>query len=265
MNRQGHENVNFFIGSEVEHTPALNKKTLFVVGVPSTAEITQLANQHKITNIYLGANQSFNQSKIEQFSHLLDELIGQGFTVTLDFEATDYALVVSKLPKSVLSSRYFIPMISVALPSIESMNSNTTLKIDDVDFAATNSGVWCHNINSLLDNNRFTPWGEYESDKVISTVATAVVKTPVVESKPTEVKQDAPVVNARKESTPNAVVTKNTSETPVDKKQYEGVAKSVKPKVEASESKPIVKDAPKVENTKGVAETAKPEINTETE
>ena len=32
MNREGHEAVNFFVGTEVEHTPAFGQRTLFVVG-----------------------------------------------------------------------------------------------------------------------------------------------------------------------------------------------------------------------------------------
>jgi hypothetical protein len=32
MNRPEHENVNFFVGTEVEHTPAFGRRTLFVVG-----------------------------------------------------------------------------------------------------------------------------------------------------------------------------------------------------------------------------------------
>ena len=33
MNRAGHEDVSFFIGTEVEHSPAFGLKTLFVIGV----------------------------------------------------------------------------------------------------------------------------------------------------------------------------------------------------------------------------------------
>ena len=32
MIRQGHENTEFFTGTEVEHTPVYGKNTLFVVG-----------------------------------------------------------------------------------------------------------------------------------------------------------------------------------------------------------------------------------------
>ena len=39
MIREGHEDTQFFIGQEVEHTPAFGKKTLFVVGIQSRDEI----------------------------------------------------------------------------------------------------------------------------------------------------------------------------------------------------------------------------------
>ena len=41
MKRAGHEDVKFFIGTEVEHTPALGLKTLFVVGVQPIVDIIQ--------------------------------------------------------------------------------------------------------------------------------------------------------------------------------------------------------------------------------
>jgi hypothetical protein len=57
MNREGHEEVKFFTGIEVEHTPALGKKTLFVVGVQRVDDIA--ANIQGCEHIYFGANQSF--------------------------------------------------------------------------------------------------------------------------------------------------------------------------------------------------------------
>jgi len=58
MIRQGHdESVKFFTGTEVEHTPALGKKTLFVIGVQSEDDIA--AHLQGCEHIYFGANQSF--------------------------------------------------------------------------------------------------------------------------------------------------------------------------------------------------------------
>jgi succinate dehydrogenase/fumarate reductase-like Fe-S protein len=59
MNRDGHNEVSFFIGTEVEHTPAFGKRTLFVVGVQDAQIVIQEAKNNKIEHIYFGANQSF--------------------------------------------------------------------------------------------------------------------------------------------------------------------------------------------------------------
>ena len=40
MNRKGHENTNFFVGTEVERTPAYGKKTLFGVSLKNCFNIT---------------------------------------------------------------------------------------------------------------------------------------------------------------------------------------------------------------------------------
>ena len=60
MDREGHENTKFFIGTEVEHTPAYGQKTLFVVGYQPKEEILARALNSGCPHIYLGANQSFN-------------------------------------------------------------------------------------------------------------------------------------------------------------------------------------------------------------
>jgi hypothetical protein len=58
MNREGHDNVNFFVGTEVERTPAFGKKTLFVVGVQSYTEIKQHLANEQCEHIFFGANHS---------------------------------------------------------------------------------------------------------------------------------------------------------------------------------------------------------------
>ena len=54
------ENVQYFLGTEVEHTPQYGKKTLFVVGANEPEDIMSLANEHGCKHIYCGANMSFN-------------------------------------------------------------------------------------------------------------------------------------------------------------------------------------------------------------
>ena len=68
MNRDGHKDVNFFVGTEVERTPAFGKRTLFVVGWQPVLEIVKLLAEHNsytdntkhIEHIFFGANHSFH-------------------------------------------------------------------------------------------------------------------------------------------------------------------------------------------------------------
>ena len=46
MNRQGHENVKFFTGTEIEHTPTHGQKTLFVVGLQNSKEILDILAEY---------------------------------------------------------------------------------------------------------------------------------------------------------------------------------------------------------------------------
>jgi len=45
---------------------------------------------------------------------------------------------------------------------------NATIKLDDRDFAATNPGVWCHNLHDLQNRDRYTAWSRYTKDRVIA-------------------------------------------------------------------------------------------------
>ena len=153
MIRQGHDSANFFIGTEVEHTPALGKRTLFVVGVQPVQEIQDWlddfasyedAAKH-IQHIYFGANQSFPNPEVDDFTTweawagMILPFLDQGYVCTLDVDIRS----VEGLCEGVLCEyENFIPMLSVKLPYIKLLNYNATLKIDDKDFKATNPGVW---------------------------------------------------------------------------------------------------------------------------
>jgi hypothetical protein len=61
----------------------------------------------------------------------------------------------------------FIPMISVKVPYAQLLGYNATIKIDDRDFRATNPGVWCHSLHSLMTRQTFTSWVNYSRDRTI--------------------------------------------------------------------------------------------------
>jgi len=168
MNREGHEEVKFFTGTEVEHTPAFGMPTLFVVGVQQEEWIGYNLNGRR--HIYFGANQSFpkintnDHVKWTQWENMIRPFLDRDYLCTLDI---DVNCVEGLLESSLVEYRNFIPMISVKLPYIRQLGYNATLKLDDRDFAATNSGVWCHSIHDLQNRDHFTDWSKYTKDEIV--------------------------------------------------------------------------------------------------
>jgi hypothetical protein len=170
MNRPEHNNAKFFIGTEVEHTPAYGHKTLFVVGLQSTKEILDiLGNQQHITHVYFGANMSFPSSIRtndavfwDPWDNMIQGCLDAGYLCTLDI---DIACVEGLLESGLTENHNFIPMISVKLPYINQLGYNATLKLDDKDFRATNPGVWCHSLHTLQKRSVFTDWSKYTKDE----------------------------------------------------------------------------------------------------
>ncbi len=174
MTRKGHENIKFFIGNEIEHTPAFTKKTLFVVGKVPVLEIFEEATKHKVQHIFLGANKTFSLLSEDDeiyWDSTATYFLDRGFWVTIDYPATAHEQMLNILSKGVWACRRFVPLVSVAIPNIESSGPNLTIKIDDSDFNASNIGVWCYHFSEMTDSNRLTLWDEYGTDQVITTTA----------------------------------------------------------------------------------------------
>lgn len=158
------DNAIYFVGTEVEHTPAHGLKTLFVVGAQDPMEVSSKAKDTKVTHIYLGANKSFDHSPV--WKDLVDVLLHDGYWVTLDYPVRMHQSVMRQMNQQMRNSR-FIPMISVEIPNIEVYNYNTTLKIDDVSMDYSNPGVWCHQLHDLMGRDKFTPWDQYTDDEIV--------------------------------------------------------------------------------------------------
>ena len=171
MEREGHSNVKFFFGKEVEHTPAYNMDTLFVVGVQTVEEIEQALAQstYQTKHIYFGANQSFPTTTLSaaewrSWAEMIRHFLALDYLCTLDVDVAQ----VSDLAETFLVERNnFIPMISVKIPYIKLLNYNATVKIDDTDFKHSNPGVWCHSVHDLMDRSKFTDWSCYTKDEVL--------------------------------------------------------------------------------------------------
>ena len=165
-NRPYTESVNepvfFFVGNEVERTPAYGKRTLFVVGLRSIDSIKNQLDQTQAEVLYFGANQSF--SPVQEYADLIYHFLSCGYTCTLDFDVQHADWVASQ---GLGGHTNFIPMISVKLPALTRLGHNATIKIDDIGFAATNPGVWCHSLDRLTNADSFTGWFLYRNDEIL--------------------------------------------------------------------------------------------------
>ena len=176
MIREGHESTEFFVGTEIETSPAHNKDTLFVVGLQPVdiirwqLEAANSKRRNKITHIYFGANMSFPNPDVNdvmtwsQWENMIMPFLQQGLWCTLDL---DVKAVEGLVEGGLAEQALFIPMISVKLPYITQLGYNATIKLDDRDFQATNPGVWCHSVHTLMNRDNFTSWDQYTKDQTL--------------------------------------------------------------------------------------------------
>jgi hypothetical protein len=162
--------VVFYVGEEIEHTPAYGMRTLFVVGIQDPDEILRLAKLNQVEHVYFGASASFviDQSRVaehfDEWTAMIKPLMELDFWITVDYHVTYHESV---LEEGWNEYDQFISLISVPLPYIDQLNYNACLKIDDKDFRASNAGVWIQDVHGLKDRSRFTKWSEYKNDKII--------------------------------------------------------------------------------------------------
>lgn len=162
--------IQFFTGVEIEHTPAYGMRTLFVVGVQDTDTILEKAfhpAHGRCEHLYFGANQSFDPKHRTDWllwTDMVQVCLEEGFWCTLDIEPKH---IETLLEYGLTEKRRFIPQISVKIPYLQQLGYNATIKIDDVDFEASNPGVWCHSLQSLLTRESFTDWDQYSKDDII--------------------------------------------------------------------------------------------------
>jgi hypothetical protein len=162
----------FFTGVEVENSPAKGMLTLFVVGLQPVEKILEIAVQHNIKHIYLGANMSLHDiANDDHYSWRLWDAMVEGLLdddylayITVDVTAGQ---VEGFLESTMSENNRIIPMVSVKLPYTKLLNYNTTIKIDDKGFNQTNPGVWCHSLHKLMDREVFTPWSAYVGDNPV--------------------------------------------------------------------------------------------------
>lgn len=159
------DNIEFFIGNEVEHTPAYGMRTLFVTGVQDGHVIASKLDGCR--HIFFGANHSYNPQTPEEhhaWEDMIQLFLEADYLCSLDIPINQ----VEEFNDSGLCEYdNFIPQIRVPVPYIKLWNYNTMIKIDDKDFKATNPGVWSHSLHKLMDREVFTDWSQYKNDKVL--------------------------------------------------------------------------------------------------
>lgn len=159
------DDIVFFVGNEVEHTPAYGMKTLFVVGIQSTESIA--LNLQGCKHIFFGANHSFDPKDYEEhkrWEDMIFHFLKQDYLCSLDIPMSQ----VEEFHESgYCEYDNFIPQIRVPIPYIKLWNYNTMLKIDDKDFKATNPGVWSHSLHKLMDREVFADWSKYKNDEIL--------------------------------------------------------------------------------------------------
>ena len=157
--------IQFFIGKEVEHTPAFGKLTLFVTGIHPVEDIA--SNLNGAEHIFFGANHSFNPQTPEEWDkwqNMIQFFLDKDYLCSLDIPLS----AVEEFNDGGLNEYdNFIPQIRVPIPYVKLWNYNTMLKIDDRDFKATNPGVWSHSLHKLMDRDNFTSWDKYKEDKIL--------------------------------------------------------------------------------------------------
>lgn len=261
--RAGHEGAKFFIGGEVEQTPAFGKKTLFVVGLQDTLAIISTAKSNNIQHIFLSANRSFDSVALVDDVYMvgdtlaadwatqLETLINKGYTVSLDYPAHKHVDVLKIISPAVWQSRNFIPVLSVAVPHVTTSNINLTIKIDDINFGATNPGVWCINHHEITDSNRFTSWDEYASDEILNVLSGPAADTPETPAAAPKGKAGKTMATAPVAAVAPAPVAPTT---PVQNDNAVGLDTEVKPLIPETPA-----DAPVEDVIKAISETVVPE------
>lgn len=171
MKKEEYDRSTFWVGTEIEKTPAHGKKTLFVVGIQDPVMLLHMAQRYNCDHIYFGANQTFPRLNVNDadgwrpWEHMIKTCLDAGMWCTLDF---DVSCVEGVVEGGFDEYHRFIASISVKIPYIRLLNYNATVKIDDKQFEGPNSGIWCHRVHDLQDTTVFTGWDEYSVDEVIT-------------------------------------------------------------------------------------------------
>ena len=159
-----HDDVVYYIGTNVERTMAFGMKTLFLNEMRPFQMVIDIANDRDCTHVYIGANGTFKpvtDLQWEEYSILIEGLTKADFIVTMEHNLTQSAWF---LESCWADNNMVIPVLSVEIPYISQYGNNSCLKITDKGFGETNAGVWVHSYNDITKTDAFTHWSKYKED-----------------------------------------------------------------------------------------------------
>ena len=159
------KSVDFFMGVELEDTPAKGLKTLFCANPKASfAQLHSMLTRLGCYHLYLGANQSWNESWGGVADMLFDvalKMAGCGIWVTLDMPVA----VANRL--HLPQHKLIIPVLRVPIARIKQYGPNMRVRIDDTGWDQTNEGVWVLPAAQLTPEQHLTKWHEYKGDKPV--------------------------------------------------------------------------------------------------
>ena len=167
-NKPINDDVSYFVRNEVENTPFYGRRTLFVVGLKNPRKIVKQAKEHNCRHIYLGANMSFknlnwNEQRCSLLRDSIQYLLDTQHQVTLDISKTFDLTTIDMFN----DSEYCHIMYSLPIANAEKYKDTITVKVDDIGFNKTNTGVWCNPLSNLMNPISKTEWNSYTTDEVI--------------------------------------------------------------------------------------------------
>lgn len=171
------DRVSHFIGREVENTPAYGLETLFIVpDGKSTDEIIQIIKKHEseVENVYLNANHIMIEHEMDP-SDFFSRDWGSVLETIEKSRHIKYATIEIFNPLNIAMLEDFLKKykklifnVSIQIPNAEEYRNRVSIKIDDIDFKATNPGVWSCVVTDIMAHSyTFTPWEQYKKDRII--------------------------------------------------------------------------------------------------
>ena len=159
-----HNDVVYYIGTNVEKTLAYGMKTLFLTQIRPPKMVADIAEDRECTHVYIGPGGTFRPSTKEhwqQYDEIVEYLTEHDYMVSIEHNLTQSQWF---LESGYAENNMVIPVLSVAVPFIAQYGNNACLKIYDKGFNETNPGVWVHSYNDITKTEAFTHWNEYRDD-----------------------------------------------------------------------------------------------------